>query len=93
MTNNGQFGSTYDFADQPTAVSGGAANGSFVYDGNLKRAKQVVAGKTIYSVYGASSSLIHRDDATSNVKTDHVQAAGKTIARIKGSRLANAQYH
>ncbi len=88
VTNNGTFGFTYDFADQPTATSGGAASGSYVYDGNLKRAKQVVAGKTIYSIYGASGSLIHRDDATSNVKTDYVQAAGKTIARIKGSSVS-----
>lgn len=84
VTDNGKFGFTYDLSNQPTATSGGAASGSYVYDGNLKRAKQVVAGKTIYSVYGASGALIHRDDASTNIRTDYIRAAGKIIARIKG---------
>ncbi|MEP2103754.1 MAG: RHS repeat-associated core domain-containing protein [Parasphingorhabdus sp.] len=88
VTNNGKFGFTYDFSNQPTAVTGGSANGSFVYDGNLKRAKQIVAGKTIYSFYNASGALIHRDDTTSNAKTDYIRAAGKTIARIKAGTVS-----
>lgn len=85
VTNNSKLGFTYDYANQPTAITGGAANGSYTYDSKKKRVKQVVGGKTIYSVYGASGALIHRDDATSNVKTDYISAAGKTIARIKGT--------
>ncbi len=88
VTGNGTFGFTYDFANQPTAVSGSAESGSFVNDGNKMRVKQVVGGKTIYSVYSSTGALIHRDDVTANAKTDYIRAAGKTIARIKAGTVS-----
>ena len=64
---------------------GGAASGAYVYDGNLKRVKQVVDGETIYSVYSQSGAILYRDNATTGVATDYIRAAGKTISRLKGS--------
>lgn len=42
-TGVGAFTFTYDFANQPTAVSGGAT-ATYAYDGNLKRVKDFGAG-------------------------------------------------
>ena len=41
---------TYDHSNQPTAVSG-SASATYVYDGNLKRVKEVRGGNTIYNVF------------------------------------------
>ncbi len=68
----------YDIAEQPYEILGDVV-GDYVYDGNLKRVKAVVAGKTIYNVYDASGSLVHVDEATDSNTTDYI---GK-IARIK----------
>jgi RHS repeat-associated protein len=87
VASNGTIGFTYDFSNQPIALTGSVSSGAFVYDGNLKRAKQIMGGKTIYSVYSASGTLLHRDDATTNTTTDYVAAAGKTIARVKGTEV------
>ena len=53
VTQLGGLNFTYDYADQPIAISG-AASGTYKYDGNLKRVKAVVNGKTIYTVYSAA---------------------------------------
>lgn len=84
VTNNGRLSFVYDAAEQPVSMSG-AASGAYVYDGNLKRVKQVIDGETIYSVYSQSGSILYRDNATTGVATDYVRAAGRTIARLKGS--------
>ena len=47
---------TYDMSNQPVAM-GGDTIGSFVYDGNMRRVKQVIDGKTIYSVYNAAGAF------------------------------------
>ncbi len=81
----------YDAAEQPTSITGNGVTGAFVYDGNLKRVKQVVNGETIYSVYGQSGALLYRDNATTGVATDYVRMGGfngvgaplNTVARIK----------
>jgi RHS repeat-associated protein len=69
---------TYDLAEQPRKLLGTVA-GDYTYDGNLKRVKAVVAGKTIYNVYDAGGTLVHVDEATDGNKTDYI---GK-IVRIK----------
>lgn len=84
VSDNGRLTFTYDAAEQPTSM-GGAASGSYVYDGNLKRAKQTINGETIYSVYAQSGAILYRDNVTTGVATDYIRAAGKTIARLKGS--------
>src|SRR6185295_18196212 len=49
VTAGGIHSFTLNYDNQPVTVSG-ADVGSFVYDGNLRRIKQVIDGKTIYSV-------------------------------------------
>ena len=84
VTDNGPHTFTYDWANQPTSL-GGATAGSFVYDGNLKRVKQTIDGKTIYSVYGLAGDLQYRDNITDNEQTSYGRADGRTIVRFKGS--------
>ena len=81
VTADGNHNFTYDFANQPVTVSG-ADSGSYSYDGNLKRVKQVVGGETIYSVYDLSGGLVTRDNVTSGNTTDYLSVAGQTFARI-----------
>jgi len=50
ITSLGGQNFTYDTSDQPTSISG-AASGNYLYDGNMKRVRSVVNGKTIYNVY------------------------------------------
>ena len=73
---------TYDAANQPTTM-GGVVTATYVYDGNLKRAKQTVDGETIYSIYGQSGALLYRHNATTGEVTDYIRVAGKTVARLK----------
>lgn len=87
VTSLGSLAMTYDMSDQPTIVTGtadgvGAANGNYLYDGNLKRVVSVVNGKTIYNVYDASGALIHVDADTDNKVTDYVTGPMGTLARI-----------
>ncbi len=74
----------YDVSDQPVNVSG-AATGTYRYDGNFKRVKAVVNGKTIYSVYDASGALVHIDAITDGNKTDYVTGPSGSLARIKNN--------
>ncbi|MEM1381486.1 MAG: RHS repeat-associated core domain-containing protein [Pseudomonadota bacterium] len=57
-------------------------NGTYTYDGNMKRVKQVIDGVTIYSVYNRAGQLIHRDNVTTGEETDYISAAGMSIARV-----------
>ena len=87
VTTLGNLAFIYDYSDQPVVVSGtangiGAANGSYTYDGNLKRVKSVVNGKTIYNIYDLSGSLVHIDAVTKNKKTDYVTGPSGSLARI-----------
>ncbi len=68
---------TYSLNNQPTALYG-STGGSYLYDGNKKRVRAVVDGKTIYNVYDASGTLVHVDEATDGKFTDYI---GK-IARV-----------
>jgi YD repeat-containing protein len=49
----------------------------------LKRAKQVLGGEVVYSVYGLSGAVLYRDNITTGVATDYIRAGGMTIARLK----------
>ncbi len=61
----------------------GSVNSSFVYDGNLRRVKQIVNGETIYSIYDKSGAVLTQDNVTTNTKTDYVTLGGQTFVRIK----------
>ncbi|MEP3891128.1 MAG: RHS repeat-associated core domain-containing protein [Hellea sp.] len=85
----------YDMADQPGTVSGQNAQGEavaagsrYAYDGNHKRFKSVVNGKTIYNVYDVTGRLTHVDEWTDGKMTDYMHAAGMTIARIENNKFA-----
>jgi RHS repeat-associated protein len=85
---NGNFGFKYDFADQPVLAAAGVnGNAAYAYDGNLKRVKTVETpasgpAKTVYTVYGLSGALLHRDDAGAAETTDYVSAGPEAVARI-----------
>lgn len=81
VTTLGTLAFVYDMADQPRIVSSGV-NGNYRYDGNLKRARAQVDGKTIYNVYDLSGALVHVDKATDNEETDYVSGPKGTLARI-----------
>ncbi len=64
VTNTDRHTFTYDRSNQPTSMSGAGSNGSFIYDGNLRRVRQIQNNKTIYSFYSQSGALLYRDDIT-----------------------------
>ena len=87
----------YDSSNQPVLLSG-SSNGVYVYDGNFRRVKSVVDGKTIYNVYDAFGSLVHVDEINGGditvcltscseiavpTSTDYIRANGMTIARLE----------
>ncbi|MEM9668051.1 MAG: RHS repeat-associated core domain-containing protein [Pseudomonadota bacterium] len=78
VTDNGQISFIYDRANQPIAISG-ADTGSFVYDGNYKRAKQTINGKTIYSVYSLSGELLWRDNLDTGVAYGIIDIGGQQV--------------
>lgn len=91
VTTLGNLAFAYDVSDQPIAVSGsangiGSANGTYRYDGNLKRVKSIIndggGSKTIYSIYDARGNLVHIDNVTDGKKTDYVFGPMGTLARI-----------
>nr|WP_179957525.1 hypothetical protein [Exilibacterium tricleocarpae] len=71
VTTLGALSFVYDQAQQPVSVSG-SATGSYAYDGNLRRVKSVMDGKTIYNVYSAAGKLVHVDAVSDNRRTDYV---------------------
>jgi len=81
---DGRFVYIYDRANQPTAMSGGGTTGSFVYDGNYKRVKQVINGETIYSVYSLSGELLFRENITTGEQICYITLGlgGKTLVRM-----------
>lgn len=84
-TDNGPIGFVYDFANQPTRTlnAAGGTIADYVYDGNLKRVKEVRSGKTIYTIYSrVTGGLVYRDRATDVIKTDYASAGGAAL-RLK----------
>lgn len=82
---------TYDWASQPIAMVGTGISGTYTYDGNLKRVKQVVDGETIYSVYGQSGQLLFRKNTTTGKSWDYWSLNGKTVV-IVNPGLARYQH-
>ena len=85
VTSLGNMAFVYDYSDQPTAVSG-VANGNYTYDGNLKRVKSVVNGKTIYNVYDASGSLVHIHKINDNEKITYIPGPEGPVAMAKNGK-------
>ena len=81
----GNLNFTFDYADQPTSMYGGGISGTYQYDGNLKRVKATIAGKTIYNVYNLAGKLIHIDNISTNKRTDYVSAGSMTVARVENN--------
>ncbi len=77
------------------SLNGGTAtNGTYSYDGNRKRVKSVVNGRTLYNIYDASGALVHVADFNpldggANEYTDYIRAAGMEIGRIIGGQGFN----
>ncbi|MEP3889928.1 MAG: RHS repeat-associated core domain-containing protein, partial [Hellea sp.] len=84
VTTLGNLAFVYDASDQPTVVTGGA-NGNYVYDGNMKRVKSLIDGKTIYNVYDNTGRLVHVDEVTDGKETDYLHGMGQTLARIENN--------
>lgn len=91
-TGAGALQMNYDFSEQLTSISGfnnsgTAINGLYTYDGNGKRVKSVVNGKTIYNVYDLSGSLVHVHELAANgqpeTRTDYVKLGAMAVARIE----------
>lgn len=87
VTTLGNLAFAYDKSNQPVAVTGtangiGSTNGNYRYDGNMKRVKSVVNGRTIYNVYDASGALVHIDAVHDNKKTGYISGPMGTLARI-----------
>jgi len=94
VTTLGNLTFAYDMSDQPIAVSGtangiGSANGTYRYDGNMKRVKSIMndgsSTKVIYNIYTADGSLVQIDKATENKITDYVSGPMGTLARISST--------
>jgi RHS repeat-associated protein len=81
VTADGIHTFAYDFANQPISVAGADA-GSFGYDGNLRRVKQVIDGKTIYTIYDRSGSMLTRHEITAGKMIDHLSLGGQTFVRV-----------
>ena len=75
---------SYDAANQPTTMTGGST-GNFVYDGNFKRVRQTIDGKTIYSFYSRSGELLLRDEPGNRAdRSIYHSLSGVPVVRIKG---------
>lgn len=90
VTTLGTLGFLYDTADQPRAVSG-SSNGTYRYDGNLRRVKAIVDSKTVYNVFDLSGALVHVEKLSGGGqaagKTDYVQGPSGTLARITNNAV------
>ncbi|MEL7310289.1 MAG: RHS repeat-associated core domain-containing protein [Pseudomonadota bacterium] len=86
VTRLGSQNFVYDYSDQPVTASG-TATGNYKYDGNLKRVRAVINGKTIYNVYDMSGALVHVDQATDNRRTDYVTGPMGPVARITNNAI------
>ena len=91
VTDNGKVTLVYDATEQPVSM-GGAAAGTFLYDGHYRRAKQVIDGETVYSFYDLSGAMLFRDNVTTGVNTEYVRLAGETIARLTNQPGSNYSY-
>jgi hypothetical protein len=71
---------------QPLQI-GGAGGGSYQYDGNLRRVKEVTTAATVYSVYDRTGALVTRHNLTTGIKEDYLSVGGQTIATQPGGEI------
>ena len=90
VTALGNLNFLYNTADQPRAITG-SSNGTYRYDGNLRRVKSIVDSKTIYNVFDLSGALVHVEKLSgggqSASKTDYVPGPSGTLARITNNAV------
>jgi len=83
---HGAVNLTYDWASQPTAMTGSGISNTYTYDGNLKRVKSVQNGKVTYWVYSAlTGTPIYADEVTDNIKTHYLSGGGAQVRIKNGS--------
>jgi RHS repeat-associated protein len=75
---------TYDFSNQPTAVSG-TTSASYLYDGNLKRVKSVAGGKTVYWIYPAVGGISLQDNLTDAKLTEYLAIGPLAVRLVNGA--------
>lgn len=80
VTQLGGMSFVYDAANQPVTVSGNTS-GTYTYDGNLKRVKQVVGGQTIYNVYSKLSGKIAVVDNATTTERNAIIDLGPASVR------------
>ena len=94
VTTLGTLAFIYDMSDQPTTVTGSstgeAVNASYIYDGNMKRVKSVINGKTIYNIYNAAGRLVTVHKLTDGERIDYINGPTGTLARIDRQRISGA---
>lgn len=94
VTGLGNLSFTYDDANQPSSVSG-ATSGTYTYDGNLKRVKQVVGGQTIYNVYSTLTGKVSIIDNATTGERDAIIDLGSASVRwnpISGAEITHLDH-
>ena len=96
VTSLGLMSFAYDTSDQPIIVTGSRNgvsfnNANYTYDGNLKRVKSTVNGRTFYNVYSLSGELVHVHDENPldgglPERADYITAGGMSIARVRAGQ-------
>lgn len=93
-TGLGNLSFTYDDANQPSSVSG-ATSGTYTYDGNLKRVKQVVGGQTIYNVYSTLTGKVSIIDNATTGERNAIIDLGAASVRwnpISGAEITHLDH-
>ena len=81
VTNNGKDIFNYDLANQPIKTS----SDTFLYDGNLKRAKKSTDSGVSYFVYTKEAGLISQYNKTNSLHTDYIRLGKQLIARVESA--------
>jgi len=85
---------TYDYANQPETVTG-STSGTYTYDGNLKRVKQVVGGQTIYNVYSTLTGNVSIVDNATTGERNAIVDLGTASVRwnpISGAEITHLDH-
>ena len=90
--------SFYNALNQPVSITG-AGGGNYIYDGNLKRVKQVVDGEIIYSVYNKAGPLPYETQPLTAFRVRRTltgqpsQTPAPPSSKRRGARLGYLQAH
>ncbi|EWH09227.1 YD repeat-containing protein [Catenovulum agarivorans DS-2] len=88
VTNNGKLTFVYNDDNQVESTSG-LQSASFEYDGNLKRVKQTINGKTKYFVYTTEAGLVAQFTPSTNTFDEYIRAGKVSVARLT-SRIGHS---